>query len=196
MGCALFMLTLHAVALWHPYLLRFTVLLAPWMAIGAVWFAINLPKGMRELACLLLMVLVAGGLWQGTFRTYQAGWPAIATPQRAWSFDVFARCRAWSRLLRPLDEPIHLALPVNRPLAAFLRLPVPRKITLLKLSEIKAQSAEEAVKNLDGWLVVPAKHFGGRWGQVEVKTFHYAGSSEHEFSLAAYRRLPSGSSGP
>ena len=198
MGCALFVLTLHAVALWHPYLLRFTVLLAPWLAIGAVWFAINLPKGMRELVCLLLMVLVAGGLRQGTFRTYQAGWPAIATPQRAWSFDVFARCRAWSRLLRPLDEPIHLALPVNRPLAAFLRLPVSRKITLLKLSEIKAQSAEEAVKNLDGWLVVPAKHFAGRWGQVEVKTFHYAGSSEHEFSLEAYRRMPKGSaaSGP
>lgn len=197
-GVILFVVILHAVAQWHPYLLRFTVLVAPWIAVLAAWGAASLAAGWRTAAWILLAVLAAGGLGQGVMRTYQAGWPAITAPQRAWSFVVFASWRSWSRELAPLDEPLHLALPVNRPLAAFLRLPEDRPVRLHSLEALRGKSAAEAVAGLDGWLVVPAAFFAGSGSGVERRAWTYRGDPAHEFSLAAYRRVAAGSvsSGP
>ncbi len=197
-GVALFVVTLHGMALWHPYLLRFTVLVAPWIAVLAVWGASSLTAWRRTAAWTLLAVLAAGGLWQGAMKTYQAGWPALAAPQRALSFVVFASWRTWSRELTPLDEPLHLALPVNRPLAAFLRLPENRPVRVHPLEALRGRSAAEAVAGLDGWLVVPAGFFAGREERVERRAWSFDGNPAHEFSLAAYRRVATGSvsSGP
>ncbi len=197
-GTALFVVTLHGMALWHPYLLRFMVLVAPWIAVLAAWGAASLAAWRRTAAWTLLAVLAAGGLWQGAMRTYQAGWPAIAAPQRAWSFVVFARWRAWTRELGPLDETLHVALPVNRPLAAFLRLPEDRPVRLHSLEALRGKSAAEAVAGLDGWLIVPAGFFAGREEGVERRAWSFDGDPAHEFSLAAYRGAAAGSvsSGP
>lgn len=197
-GTALFVVTLHAVALWHPYLLRFLVLVAPWIAVLAAWGATSLTAWRRAAAWALLTVLAAGGLWQGVARTYQAGWPAVVAPGRAWSFVVFASWRAWARGLGPTDAPLHVALPVNRPLAAFLRLPENRPVRLHPLETLRGKSAAEAVMDREGWLVVPAGFFAGRDEGVERKVWHYGNDPAHEFSLAAYRRAAPGSasSGP
>ena len=53
-------------------------------------------------------------------------------------------------------------------------------------------TAEAAVQDLDGWLVVPARHFSGHEGRVDRRLWFFYGDRDSPFSLAAYRRLPPG----
>jgi hypothetical protein len=127
-------------------------------------------------------------LWQSTAYAYQAGWPAVRQPERALSYTVYREVRAWTGALDSGEAPLRVALPVNQPLAAFLRTKENRRVELQALAQLPV-TAEAAVQHWSGWLVVPARHFAGREGRVEKRTWFFYGDENNFFSLAAYRRI-------
>ena len=187
-GVGLFVLTLYALLQWHPYSFRFWLLVAPWMTVVAAWGLESLPGLARKAGWMLAVVCSATIFWNSTLHTYQAGWPAAAHPERGLSFTVFSQVRQWTRSLEPTSAPLRVALPVNQPLAAFVRVGDGRRVELQRLSALPA-TAEAAVQNLDGWLVVPVRQFAGREGRVEKRPWLFFGDAASPFSLVAYRRL-------
>ncbi|MBI2497509.1 MAG: hypothetical protein HYV75_06185 [Opitutae bacterium] len=186
-GTVLFGLSLYGLLQWHSYSFRFWTLVAPWMAVAAAWGLEALPRGLRTGTWLLVAAGTAAVFWHSTLHTYQSGWQAVVHPERALSYSVFAQTRGWARTLAPAGGTLHVALPVNRPLAAFMRTGTDRRVELQALSALPATAAA-AVQSLDGWLVVPARHFAGREGGVEKRTWLFYGDEKSPFSLAAYRR--------
>lgn len=187
-GVGCFVLCLYALLQWHPYSFRFWTLVAPWMAVVAAWGLESLPRPARLAGWVFVggsTLLVFGSSTSGT---YQAGWPAAMQPQQGLSFTVFSQVRQWTRTLDPSSATLLVALPVNQPLAAFLRTGEARRVELRRLSE-QPPTAELAVRQLEGWLVVPAGHFSGREGRVEKREWLFFGDAKSPFSLAAYRRL-------
>ncbi len=187
-GIGLFVLTLYALLQWHPYSFRFWVLVAPWMVVVAAWWLESLPKLARKIGWIFVAVCTATIFWNSTLHTYQAGWPAVAQPERGLGFSVFSRVRQWTHTLDPAGTTLHVALPVNQPLAAFVRLGDGRRVELQCQSALPT-TAETAVQKLDGWLIVPVKQFAGREGRVEKRTWLFFGDAGSPFSLTAYRRL-------
>lgn len=187
-GVGLFVLCLYALLQWHPYSFRFWILVAPWMAVVAAWGLESLPRLARVAGWGMVAFGTAVSCWNGTVHTYQAGWPAVASPGRGLGFVVFSQVRQWAQTLDPSDETLRVALPVNQPLAAFLRTGDARRIELRRLSQLPA-TAESAVQDSSGWLVVPAQHFAGREGRVEKRLWLFSGDENSPFSLAAYHRV-------
>jgi hypothetical protein len=187
-GVVLFVLTLYALLQWHPYSFRFWLLVAPWMTVVAAWGLESLPGLARKFCWAFVAFCTVTIFWNSTLHTYQAGWPAVAHPERGLSFTVFSQVRQWTRSLDPATAPLHVALPVNQPLAAFVRLGDGRRVELQRLSALPA-TAEVAVQNLDGWLIVPVRQFVGREGRVEKRSWLFFGDEASPFSLVAYRRL-------
>ncbi len=188
-GVGLFVLCLYTLLQWHPYSFRFWILVAPWMAVVGAWGLELLPRRLRQVSWGIVTLCTLGTCWNVIGHTYQAGWPAVIRPERGLSYTVFGQVRHWTLSLAPADEALHVALPVNQPLAAFLRTGAPRTVELQKLSALSPQ-AESAVKDFAGWLVVPARHFAGREGRVEKLLWLFGGDENSPFSLAAYRRVP------
>ncbi len=187
-GVGLFVLTLYALLQWHPYGFRFWLLVAPWMTVVAAWWLESLPGLARKLGWAFSALCTVTIFWNSTLHTYQAGWPAAAHPERGLSFTVFSQVRQWTRSLDPAAAPLHVALPVNQPLAAFVRVGDGRRVELQRQSALPA-TAEAAVQNLDGWLLVPVRQFAGREGRVEKRPWFFYGDEASPFSLVAYRRL-------
>ena len=189
-GVGLFVLCLYALLQWHPYSFRFWALVAPWMAVVAGWGLESLPRLARVAGWGVVAIGTAVTCWNGTVHTYQAGWPAVTSPGRGLGYAVFSQVRQWGQTLDPFDETLQVALPVNQPLAAFLRTGDARRIELRRLSQLPA-TAELAVQDSSGWLVVPAQHFSGREGRVEKRMWLFSGDENSPFSLAAYHRVAS-----
>jgi hypothetical protein len=187
-GTVMFVACLYALLQWHPYSFRFWVLVAPWMAVVAAWGLESLPRAPRLAAWALVGASTIAVGWNSSVHTYQAGWSAVARPDQALGFSVFVQTRGWLRTLEPAETELRVALPVNRPLAAFLRTVPERRVTLAKLSALPA-TAEAAVESFDGWLIVPVAQFVGHEGRVEKRTWLFSHDEESPFSLAAYRRL-------
>ena len=187
-GVGLFVLCLCALLQWHPYSFRFWLLVAPWMAVSAAWGLEALPHLARKGAWVFVGVCAATVFWTATTNTHQAGWAAVARPDRALGFAVFSQVRQWAGSLEAPNTPLHLALPVNQPLAAFVRTGDGRRVKLRRLSALPA-TAETAVREIDGWLIVPARQFSGREERVEKRVWLSFGDEGSPFSLAAYRRL-------
>ena len=188
-GVGLFVLSLYALLQWHPYSFRFWAMVAPWMAVVAAWGLELLPRLTRRAGWGLVICCVVATFGNITWQAYQAGWPAVAHPERGLSYVVFSQVRTWSHRLEPAEDSLHVALPVNQPLAAFVRTGDSRRIELQHLSTLPA-TAEAAVQNISGWLVVPARHFAGREGRVDKRIWLFYGDENSPFSIAAYRRVP------
>ncbi len=187
-GVGLFVLWLYALLQWHPYSFRFWVLVAPWLAVVAGWGLESLPRYARVAGWAVAALGASLTLWQSTAYAYQAGWPAVRQPERALSYTVYREVRAWTGALDSGEAPLRVALPVNQPLAAFLRTKENRRVELQALAQLPV-TAEAAVQHWSGWLVVPARHFAGREGRVEKRTWFFYGDENNFFSLAAYRRI-------
>ena len=187
-GVGLFVVWLYALLQWHPYSFRFWALVAPWLGVVAAWGLASLPRYARIAGWALAAVGAALTLGPSTAYTYQAGWPAVRQPERALGYTVYRQVRVWTRGLDQVGSPLRVALPVNQPLAAFLRTEENRRIELQTLAQLPA-TAEAAVQHWSGWLVVPARHFAGREGRVEKRTWFFYGDENNFFSLAAYRRV-------
>ncbi|MDI1335424.1 MAG: hypothetical protein PSU94_04495 [Lacunisphaera sp.] len=192
-GLGLFVLCLNGMVQWHPYILRFLALGAPWLAVGAAWWMENLPRGLRRAAWALAALTTVAAFGPAVMRTYQSGWPAVVQPARGTSYFVYGQWRAWSAGLEPAGLPRTVALPINRPLAAFCRIEGGGPVRLAHEPARTSGTAEEFLQGQTGWVIVQADRFLGREGRVQGRTWLYFGQDGRSpYSLAAYRRLAPG----
>ncbi len=189
---AAFVVFLHWRLQWQPYLFRFLVLGAPWLAVLVVWGLQALSSPVRVVAWVVAGATALQGFGAAMLDTYQSGWPATVRPAQSMGYYVFAQWRAWSAALDRPDEPVRPALDVNAPLAAFYRQESARHVAPEKLSALKDRTAEACVRPGDGWLVVPVAEFLGHEGRVLGRTWLFGGDEHHPYSVAAFRALQPG----
>lgn len=189
-----FVLFLHWRLQWHPYLFRFLVLGAPWLAVLVAWGLQALPGRLPVLAWLLAGAATLHGFHAAMTNTYQSGWPATMQPGQSTGYHVFSGMRAWTRTLDRPEEPVRPALDVNAPLAAFYRLEPARRVVPEKLSALAGRRAEDVVRPGEGWLIVPVAEFFGHEGRVLGRTWLFEGDERHPYSVAAWRALQPGES--
>ncbi len=183
-GVVIYLLTQHALVQWHHWAFRFMVLAAPWMAVAGAWAVAGLPRIARLVTWTVVLLSAADVFFNVQARANQAAWQAVTQPARAAPYYQYLNWRLWAgRFDRPA-EPLRLALPIDRPLAAFHRIDPPRRITIESLSDLKAGTAEAAVAAAPGWLVVPLERFMGSEGRVLGRI--------GPFEVAAYRALQPG----
>ncbi|MBL9214677.1 MAG: hypothetical protein JNG83_04295 [Opitutaceae bacterium] len=187
-GVVLFALFFHAMQQWHPYGFRYFILVTPWMAVVAAWGLQGWPQRLRRVGWFLAGSGAVATAWLVLADTHQAGWRAVVQPERSRGYYVYAHWREWSRTLGSAGDTLHLALPFNRPLAAFYRTGGQRLVQPVTESALAGTTAEAAVKAAGGgWLIVPAGRFLGAEGRVIGRTWLFAGDPASPFSLAAYR---------
>ena len=192
-GIGLFVLCLNGMVQWHPFIYRFLALAAPWLAVGAAWWMENQPGWLRRAAWALAAITTAATLWAATMQTFQVGWQAVVHPQRSMSYFIYDQWREWIARLPPAGTPLTVALPINRPLAAFCRINGGGVVQLARELAPGGGTAEEFLRDKSGWLVVPANRFVGMEGRVRARTYLYFGQDGRSpYSLAAYRRLVPG----
>jgi hypothetical protein len=190
-GVFVFFVFFHAMQQWHPYGYRYFVLVAPWMAVIAAWALAGLPRLLGRVVWSLALVASAATAWQVLTHTHQAGWRAVDQPERSRNYYVYHGWREWAGELAQPAEPLRVALPFNRPLAAFYRLQPARMIRPLTEATLAGLTAEQALGKLgEGWLIVPALQFMGNEGRVSARLWLYDGDPASPFSLAAYHVLP------
>lgn len=182
-GVILYLLVQHALVQWHHWAFRFTVLAAPWVAAGGAWGLSQLPRGLRIAGWTVVICSAVDVFLSMQLRANQAAWQAVTRPERAASYFTYIHWRRWAGNLDEPDQPLRLAFPIDRPLAAFFRTSPPRYAEIAQLSALNAPTAELAVG--DGWLVLPIDRFKGSEGRVMGRTYP-------AFELAAYRRLGPG----
>ncbi len=191
-----FLLVMHSQVQWHPYLYRFVVLVVPWMAVMAVWGLQAVPRWLGTAAWAVVAAGTIYGFLMGSIVTYQSGWVAATQPGQSVGFHVFERWRNWSMYLESDAGPLRPHLPVNQPVAAFLRRGDAKRVEPGYLSRLTAASAQQYVDSADGWLIVPAARYIGREGNVVGRTWLIDGDESNVFSLAAYRALRPGERPP
>jgi hypothetical protein len=182
-GIAVYLVTQHALVQWHHWAFRFTVLAAPWLAVVGAWGVAQLPTRGQLVAWTILLLSAADVFASVQLRANQAAWQAWTRPERAFSHYTYTHWRDWAAALDESTRPLRVALPIDRPLAAFFRNADPRQVELVSLSALAAPTAEAAAG--DAWLVVPLEQFMGREGRVQGRT-------NPAFGLAAYRALRPG----
>lgn len=187
-----FVLFLHWRLQWHPYLFRFLVLGAPWLAVLVAWWLQSLPRRLGALAWAAAAAVALHGFSAAMTDTYQSGWPATMRPGQSTGYHVFSHLRAWARTLDRPGEPLRPALAVNAPLAAFYRLESGRWVAPEKLSALAGRRAEDVVRPGAGWLIVPVAEFLGHEGRVLGRTWLFDGDEHHPYSVAAWRALQPG----
>jgi hypothetical protein len=189
-GVALYVVVQNALLQWHPWAFRYTILVAPWLAIVAAWLIESAPRGWRAL--LWLVTLASGGeiLVEATFRADQVGWQAWQMPLH--NAALAQGWRQWSEDLGADTPVLRIAQPGDRPLAWFFRLGPSISVHLESRAALPTTTAEAAVTGRTGWLVVPAKMYSGHEGQVMARTWLSRGNPEDDLSLAAYRALRPG----
>lgn len=189
-GVLVFFIFFHAMQQWHPYGFRYFVLVAPWMAVVSAWGLAGVSARLGRVAWALALIAAAATAWQVLTHTHQAGWRAVVQPERARNYFIY---RGWREWMRELDSPtdvVRLALPFNRPLAAFYRLAPARKIIPQTEAALVGLTAERAVDEFgEGWLIVPALRFMGNEGRVRARLWLFDGDPTSPFSLAAYHAL-------
>jgi hypothetical protein len=161
------------------------------MAVATAWWLEGLPTFFRRLgwtvwlassACVASLVLTLSS---------EAGWNPVKHPEHSIGF----LWRQWAEGLQGAGT-LEVALPYNRPVAAFYRLASRRKVVPGLVPDPRDRTAEGCLRDRDAWLVVPAALFEGREGDVVGTTWLYNGSEESPFSLAAYRLRRPGEASP
>jgi hypothetical protein len=165
-GVAAYLLTQHALVQWHHWAFRFMVLAAPWAGVMGAWTLGALPRKLQVAAWAVVLVSSLQVFAMVQWQTGQSGWMAAMQPGRSASYFFFNHWRTWAGRLDDAREPLRLAFPINRAVAAFYRLDPARHVTMERLSALKGDTAEEATAMAPGWLVVPLDHFLGREGRV------------------------------
>eukprot|EP01035_Chromulina_nebulosa_P037711 gene37711-50908_t len=165
-GLAVFVIFFHGMQRWHPFGYRYFVLVAPWLAAGAAW-GLGLWPGRWRVGA-WAVVVTAGLLVAGTVSVsaLQTGWRAVVRPEAYAPYRVAEEWRRWVRGLEPVGGGLTVALPENRPLAAFFRdvTETPRPVRLVALSAERFATAEGAARAHGGWVIVPAATYLGREG--------------------------------
>ena len=191
-GVMIFLFYYNLMQQWHPYAFRYFVLVAPWVAIVAAWGIEQLGGRWRLAVWSLVTVGTLNVGWYETFHAYETGWESIVRPERLVGYSAAVAWREWSRRLDHAGDPFMLALPEERPLAAFYR-QWPRRQVVFKSDPGKSVvTAEDLVRGEKGWLIVPAARFLGREGHVVAKIILGDGDETNPFSLAAYRMPDAG----
>ncbi len=180
-----YLVTQHALVQWHHWAFRFMVLATPWVAVVGAWGVNCLPGKLRLGVWTVLLLSAAEVFFVMQWQTGQAAWQAVTHPERSASYYVYRHNRAWAEQLDQPGEPLRLAFPGDRALAAFYRLAPPRPVVIERLSEVKAATAETAVAAAPGWLLVPLEQFEGREGRV-------MGRVSLSLNLAGFRALRPG----
>src|SRR5271165_3432861 len=191
-GIGVFWGFFHGMQLWHPYGFRYYALVAPWMAVVAAWWMQTMPRLPRKIAWALSLAAALGVTWTILTSAHQAGWRAVAHPERSRGYYVFARWREWAKGLDAAQEPLRVALEFNQPAAAFYRLSPPRVVLPEIVPDPRLRTAEDLMRGRGGWLVVPAGLFMGREGDVAGRAWLFEGDPASPFSVAAYRALRRG----
>jgi len=197
MGVVVFFIFFEAKQQWHPFAFRYFVLVSPWIAIVAAWGIEQFPSRWKMAVWILVLIASADVGWRITTNTHQAGWRALTQPERSRGYFVSSSWRNWSEQLDPIGASLSVALPEERPLAAFYR-QYPRRTVNLKLSPAPdCATAEEFIGSDAGWIIVPATRFLGSEGNVKAATWLLNGDESSPYSVAGYRRLfPGEQSGP
>lgn len=190
-GVLLFVGFFHAMQQWHPFAFRYLVLAAPWVAVVSAWALEQLPGRARWMGWAIAIAAALNVGWHVTTRVHQAGWRSVMEPARSEGSFVAQAWRAWSEGLDHETAPLGIALTEERPLSAFYRQRVSRRVEFVADRGADV-SAEELVGTFPGWVVVPATRFIGREGRVAGSTWLFAGDERSPFSVAAYRRLNPG----
>jgi hypothetical protein len=193
-GTAVFWLCFNQLQLWNPYGFRYNVLVAPWMAVAAAWWLQTLPGTARKIAWSVSLAAAFAVSWTLLGSTHQVGWRAITQAEHSRGYFVYSRWRKWLGSLDRPAEPLRPALGYNEPVAAFYRLPVPRAVRPEAPPNPALGTAEDFMRGRSGWMVVSAPLFMGREGNVEGRTWLFAGDPDSPFSVAAYRALQPGES--
>ncbi len=192
-GVAVFFIFFHAMQQWHPYAFRYFVLVAPWLAVIAAWGLEAWPGKVGRGAWVLALVATAATAWQVLAHTHQAGWRAATQPERSRNYLVYHGWREWAGRLDEPAAPLQVALPFNRPLAAFYRLSPVRTVHPQVEASLAGLSAEQALAKFGGgWLIVPALQFMGHEGRVRASVWLYDGDPVSPFSVVAYHQLAIG----
>jgi len=191
-GVVIFVLVQHALVQWHQWQFRFLVLAAPWAAALGAWALDRLPRRLAVAGWAVALVSAAQVFGLVQARAHQAGWAATTRPERALSTFLLTQWSDWSAELAPATEPLRVAQPINRPLAAFFRRPPAQGVTFESLAALRAPTAEAAVAGRPGWLVVPVGRFQGAEGRVQGRTWLFNGDGAHPNSVAAFRALAPG----
>ncbi len=188
-GVIAFLLFFHAMHQWHPFAFRYLALAAPWIAIVGAWGLEQLPTHARRVAWALVLLATVDVAAHIVSRTHQSGWRAVVQPERSRGVFVTRSWRTWSE---QLDGPLSIALPGERPIAAFYRQAQARRVDFVPGAGASVATAETLARTLPGWVVVPAGRFLGSEGRVAARTWLFEGREESPFSVAAYRSLRPG----
>lgn len=193
-GVVLFVVTMNWMLCWHPWIFRFLALAAPWLAVVAAYWIEGLSKWFRRGAWGVVAFAGLTSFWAATMHTPQAGWQAVARPEQTLSHYVYTQWRGWILSLESdAPRPLTVALPINRPLAAFLRLPGAREVRLAREAGKTIDTVEMLLADNPGWAIVPAARFMGAEGRVLGRIYRFFGEGgSSPYSLAAYRRLQPG----
>lgn len=188
-GVIAFGLFFHAMHQWHPFAFRYLALAAPWIAIVGAWGLEKLPLRARRVAWAVVLLATADVAAHIVLHTHQSGWRAVAQPERSRGVFVTHSWRTWSE---QLDGPLAIALPGERPIAAFYRQAHARRVDFVPGAGAGVATAEALARTLPGWVIVPAARFLGAEGRVAARTWLFEGREESPFSIAAYRSLRPG----
>ena len=191
-GILIFFLYFNVLHQWHPFSFRYYVLAAPWIAVVSAWGIEQLKGYWRPAVWTVVIAATLSVAWRITLWTHQGGIQTVIHPERTIGAKVVHDWRLWSQSLLPKESPLMLALPDDRPLAAFYRQETPRNVQFLSVNEDDPSTAEALVRGQKGWLIVPAAKLLGREGRVRAKTWLFDGDEFHPCSLAAYHALEAG----
>jgi len=119
----------------------------------------------------------------------ETGWKSIVQPENLVVYFAAMKWREWSQDLDHAGDPLLLALPEERPLAAFYRHWPPRVVAFKPEPGNNMLTAEDFVRGEKGWVIVPATRFIGREGHVAAKVLLFDGNENSIFSLASLSNI-------
>jgi hypothetical protein len=192
-GVIIYILVQHALVQWHLWGFRFMVLAGPWMGVVGAWGISRLTRRWQVAAWAVAAVSALQVFVVIQWRPGQVAWQAVTNPDRFMPYYTYHQWREWAASLEPAGSPLLVALPINRPLAAFYRQREAREVRLARVLDERIGTAEQFLQDKPGWIIVPAARFMGTEGLVQGRAFRFMqqdGSSP--YSLAAYRRLRPG----
>ncbi|HEY4299398.1 MAG TPA: hypothetical protein VGM73_00910 [Candidatus Didemnitutus sp.] len=189
-GIILFLLVENALLQWHPWEFRYSIIVAPWLAVVGAWAVEALPALGRTILWTFLLASGFGTLAETTLLGDQVGWQAWTLPRQNGALGQ--HWRNWALGLAGEDPSLRVAVGTDRPISWLSRLGPGIKTRLESLRTLAGTSAEAAANASAGWLVVPASQFAGREGRVMGRTFLDRGDAANDLSLAAYRTLQPG----
>lgn len=189
-GAVVFFLVQNYLLQWHPWEFRYTIIVAPWLAIAGALVVERLPGIGRTIAWTLLIASGLGLLVETTLLGDQVGWQAWEQPRHETALGQ--RWRGWARGLAADTPHLSVALGGDKPIAWLTRIDPRATVRLASLTALPGKTAEDAVGAASGWLIVPGMRFAGTEGRVMARTYLDRGDTAKELGLAAYRALRTG----